>query len=101
MERVALIQIAPWFVLAQAADLGTTLFNLSRGCYELNPVFQGGTMHLVVAKLCITTGVCVLAWVLETGGYARYARIMLWTGLITAGMAAGWNAVISPLCGTS
>ena len=87
------------FVLANAADLWTTITNLSLGCSELNPLYQGSTLHIVTVKGLVVALLTALVTGLDRRGYFRYARIVIWTGIIAAFGAATWNLSIMPYCG--
>lgn len=87
------------FVLAQVADLGTTITNLSLGCTELNPLYHGSTLQMVSTKGLVTVGLCLGILWLEHRGNLRHARLVAWTGIMAAGVAALWNASIMPYCG--
>jgi len=97
-----MIKLIVAFVIAQAADLGTTVVNLSHGCTEFNPIYQGTTAHLVSMKLFVTVGTWGVVWGLNKHGSkmaGRYAKVIIWSSLIAAGSAAMWNLWIAQYCG--
>ena len=87
------------FVLAQCADVWTTVTNLSLGCDELNPLYQGSTLHILTVKSTVTTGIGILVWWLHGRGCTQHANLILWTGIIAACSAATWNFWLMPYCG--
>lgn len=86
------------FVTGQSADVITTILALQAGCAEANPLYQGSVLHLVTVKGLVTLVLCAGVGALVRNGHARWARLVLWTGILTAGAAAAWNTYLLPYC---
>ena len=86
------------FVLAQCADVWTTVTALAMGCGEANPIYQGSPVHITTVKSTATMGIGIGVWYLYRKGYTRYAKLILWTGILVAFGAAAWNLSIMPYC---
>jgi len=88
-------------VLAQGADLGTTLYGLHQGCSELNPLlmaYSPSMPAMVALKSGSVVIVGALAWGAKRQGLTRQATVILWTGIGVGLAAAAWNVHQWPYC---
>lgn len=89
--------VAIW--LGHAADILTTVYGLSRGCVELNPIYQlGGMSTLLAVKVVAVSVVSLMVWRTAQLGEVSNAKVMAGIFVSVGVGAAVWNCFQFPRC---